>query len=320
MPTTSSKRLELYRRSVIVTGGHYSISTLLGSMLTLSPRLCTVFEPLNPKKFCSDRTLNVEHEYKYYDESRYAELRDGLMELMFADRMAAELLIRFRRIRDWEGASSWVFGAARDARKKAQPRPAVFKAPFAVFSARTMQQMDGLRVVLGVRHPCAWIESILRRDGGYDIANFDQPAIIEAMPDFADRIARYTREPPPPLEQAILAWQILASFQQRFLLPDRRTLLVRQDDLAIDPAGQARRLYEFVDIDPPASLPGFLDKTFLLEDRGNTDGDRSYIRRDARTVLGKWRERLSPEAQVRIRLAAGDLATGFGYQADDWKR
>lgn len=158
----NQKRLQLYRASVVVTGGHYSITTLLSAILSRSPHFTTVPEPLNPLFHFSNRTVPTTRAYEFFDEPRYAQLREGLMDIMFGDGFGPELLGRVSRVRSIRDAGILALATVGEVRKKLQWRPAIFQAPFAVFSVSTMQRVDGLRIVAGVRHPCAWIESILR--------------------------------------------------------------------------------------------------------------------------------------------------------------
>ena len=86
-------------RAIVVTGSFYSITTLLGTILSRSPRYNVIFEPTNFEPSPSYRMTGAEHWYEFYDESRYVELRAALLELMFGRGFGKEAVHRVRRIR-----------------------------------------------------------------------------------------------------------------------------------------------------------------------------------------------------------------------------
>jgi hypothetical protein len=182
-----------------------------------------------------------------------------------------------------------------------------------------MQQVDGMRVVLGVRHPCAWVESVVRRDGGFDFANLLQPALLEALPDHADRIRRFAAKRQEPLREAVLLWQVIQTFQAKYLLRNEHTALFRQEDLVAQPRAEARRLFAFARAAVPAGIDRFLAASFGGGAVDHTVGGSDYSRRDGRGVLQKWRERLSGAEQALIRIETEELAQSLGYGKADWE-
>ena len=315
----AERDLRLYRSSVLVTGGHYTLTTVIARLLACSPRFHTVTEPGQPFAPLWFRTLGSPHHYVYHDEAAYPELRAGLIRLMLGRGWAKEALSRALRVRSPGVATQVAAFTRRELKMRLSPRPAIFKAPYLTFSARSMQRADGMRVVLGMRHPCAWIESIVRRDRGFDFRNLLQPALLEALPEHADAIDRFAHEDRPALEQAILAWRVFQTFHARYLLGDERTLVVRQHDLVGSPRGAAERLFRFAGVDAPAGLDAFLRNAFEARRVDFTPGGPGrYTERDGRAVVEKWRQRLTPEEVALIRRETEELAAAFGYDETHW--
>lgn len=311
-------RMALYRSSVLVSGSHYSITTLLGAILAESTQFHMVHEPVNHESTISFRTVPMRHVYPCAVGAEYERLRAGLIRLMLGEGLAGALVHRATQVRSLRDIARLGRLVQRELPLVLRPRPAIFKAPLLAFTARSMQQVDGMKVVLGLRHPVAWIESVVRRDGGIDAQELMQEPLLDALPEFADRIRLFAREPQPPLQQAILLWQLVQTFHARYLLDDPRTMVVRQEDLVADPPATIAALFAFCGVANPPPMDAFIASHFSHSDVDNRAGQGDYVRRDAQAVLRKWRERVPVADQQLIRRETGELAARFGYTDADW--
>ena len=213
-----SDREALFANSVVVTGTHYSMSTLTGKIIGQAPEFHVVHEPLNAEPSLSYSSLNPEHWYEYYNGSRYDGMRAALYGYAYGAGAIKGTLDRLPRIRSARdvlrvGKYAWTNLAFR-----CRPRRVVFKDPFLAFSGADLQARDGLYVVLSVRHPCGFAESLKRRGRGFDFNNLsDQPALLEAMPDMAELIKEYAATTQPIVAQAALLWRVIYEFSKATL-------------------------------------------------------------------------------------------------------
>ena len=295
------------------------MTTLLGEVLALSPGFHLVIEPLNQRHPIGDRTLVLPHMYEYLDQDRYTGFRHQLERLIAGHGFARDAARKLGRVRSAREVKLLVRLVEHGLRLRHMPRPAIVKDPFLAFTARTMQQVDRVRVVIGVRHPGGWVESIVRTDGGFDFGQWlEQPAVLEALPDLAGRIAHFARQPQPPVVQAAFAWLCFQTFHARYMLGNELTLVVRQEDFVAGPREWAERLFGFAAVAIPPDLDRFLAKAFGASAIDHEGGDAQYTQRDGRAVLDKWRQRLTPEEQALIRRETEELASVFGYREQDW--
>lgn len=311
MPPTTTPD-QLYRASVIVTGTHYSATTLVGRMLECASEFHLLHEPLNAQPTLGYDSLAPEHWYEFYDEARYPQLRAALIRYLTAQGFAGEVARRALRIR----RPRQLLEVGRYVERKLpflrQAKPVIFKDPFLAFSARTMQREDGLKVVLTVRHPCGFAESLARKTGNFAFTDLLQPALLEALPGEADLIAKFAHEEQSPLEQAALLWRLVYGFAAQYLVDDPRTHVVRQDDLALEPDATLDALLAFLGIARNARFDAFIEDNLRAE-ATDYSGKGAYYRRNAKETLGKWRERLDAGDQARIMAIAGPYAGRFGY-------
>lgn len=317
MSETAATREELFRSSVVVTGTHYSMTTLTGRLLAAAPEFHLLHEPTNPEPTLSHDSLAPQRWFEFHAGERYGELRAALMRFQFAEGLGTEVRGRLAQIRSPRDALRVVRYLQRKLPLAREPRRVVFKDPFLAFSARELQQRDGLRVVLTVRHPAAFAESFIRAGNGFDFADLLQDDLVAMLPELEDEIALFARAPRPLAEQAALVWQAVYGFAARELISDARTFVLRQDRLVEDTSSSIDALFAFAGATRTPAVDRFATGNLGAEASDHSQGG-SYIRRDGQAVLGKWRQRLSRDEVGVIRTATGELAARYGYAEADW--
>ncbi|ABC64611.1 hypothetical protein [Erythrobacter litoralis] len=308
---------DLLQRSVVVTGTHYAATTVVGSLLATAPEFHMLHEPLNPEPTRSYDSIRPPHWYEYYDEARVDELQRGLVRMFGRTASVSELAKRTAGARSGQELMRALRYAQRKRPFVTSPRPAVIKDPFMAFSAATLQQKAGLKVVLCVRHPGAFAESFLRKSGQFDFRHLaGQPALLEKLPRDAAAIKAFAADPPSPEEQAALLWRVVYGFAASHLLADPRTCMIRQEDLAAAREATIDGLFAFAGATAGRDTARFVERNFTS---GPADHEgRSYIARDPEQAAGKWRERLGRQAIETVRALTGPLARDFGYVDASW--
>jgi hypothetical protein len=307
----------LLARSVIVTGAHYSATTLVGSLLHTAPEFHLLHEPLNPQPTLSYDSLRPPNWYEYYDDSRWRELHDGLAKMFRRNHVLPEFAARLAQARTTRELGQALRYAERKLPFLFRPKPAIIKGPFFSFSAFTMQQRAGCKIVLSLRHPGAFVESVVRKARGFTFADLArQPALLAMLPENADAILLHAREQRSPAEQAALLWKVVHGFAARYLLPDPRTTTVQQEEFVNSLEATADRLLAFAGGTKSAATRRFLRHNFTAE---AGEGDpASYIRRDPQMAMTKWRSRLSSEEIALVRSLTEEIAAAFGYDEASW--
>ncbi|WP_284123975.1 hypothetical protein [Parerythrobacter aestuarii] len=303
--------------SVIVTGTHYSATTLVGALLATAPEFHLLHEPLNPQPTLSYDSLRPPQWYAFYGEDHFERLQRGLIPMLRRRAIVPELLRRASRVRSGKEFGQVARYAQRRLPMLIAPRPAILKDPFLAFTARTLQQCAGTKVVLCLRHPGGFAESMVRKAGQFDFNDLvDQPALMEQLPDEAETIRHFAREPQPPLAQAALLWRVVYGFAERQLLPDKRTAMVRQEDFMGTREVTARRLLAFAGGSESPRLGRFLRRNFRTD--APSGNGTSYIRRDPQLATTQWRSALSAEEVRVVRDMTEPLAARLGYSAESW--
>lgn len=305
---------KFFSRSVIVTGTHYSMSTLIGRILAKSYNFKFVHEPLNAEPTLGYAALDSERWYEYYDDSRYAELKKSLIEIMNGNVNLIKYFLRVKHINTAKDIGRTAKYLLTMIKFKCQQKRAVFKDPFMVFSARHLQHNDGLFIVLCVRHPCAFAESIKRRTNGFEFKNLLQPSLLKTMPDLAQRIEEYAEIDQPLICQAALLWRVVYEFADIYYRSSGKTITIRQEDFSLRPNFEIQKLFSEINADFSHSVKKYVSE--LCKEEGSIDfgsNQSSYIKRNPVSATNKWKVRLSEKEIEQVLSIVGNLPQRYGY-------
>jgi hypothetical protein len=308
---------ELFQASVVVTGTHYSMSTLVGQILGQAPEFNVVHEPLNAEPTLGYNALGPDNWYEYYAGKRYTEMRAALRGYMFGEGLAGQTLSRSLKIRSRHDLLRVGKYVQTNLALKRHPRRAVFKDPFLAFSGYLLQKHDGLPIVLCLRHPCAFAESLKRRGSGFDFTGLArQPALLAEFPaETTERIEYFSREKQPVIDQAALLWKAVYGFAADHYLASPNTHLIRQEDLAHDPIPVVDALFAALGATRTAEVDNFLKASLQAETPADfAHNGSSYVHRNARETTVKWKSRLSLEEIKSITQIVGESGAAFGYK------
>ena len=315
---------------MLVTGMPRSGTSWVGKILDASGRVVYINEPLNPSHppgrspgvFRADvrtRFLYVTEENadEFTDPFRQMlELRYHVVDELRRNHSAADLL---RLVKYW---NSFVRGRLRG-------RRALVDDPFAVFSANWLARRFGCRVVVVVRHPAAIVSSRKRLGHTIDFGHLlSQPLLVrDWLEPFRGEMEALRRGAPDLVAQGTLLWRMIYFVVSAQLRRGAPFLVVRHEDLAVDPLREYATLYASLD------LP-FTEKAREAIVRSSTGGrdDRGHawsistagISRtgfrplDSSVHARAWREQLTPAEIERVRTLTADVAARF-YADADWE-
>ena len=304
------------RRPILVTGGHRSGTGWVGEMLAAAPApsLAYIWEPFS----LVARPGITDPPFRYWftyvcpeNEGEYVgRVRDTLM---FRYHTAAEL----RSIRSPKDVGRFVrdrYATARNRRIKAVP---LFKDPIALFSAAWLADTFGMDVLMLIRHPAAFVGSILKQGWDHDFGHFlAQPLMMrDQLGSFDEEIRRYAAEPQPRLDQAILLWNLIHHQILRFreVRPDWTYRL--HEDLSREPVEGFQELYERYGL----TWTDDVRRTIEAHSGGDNPAvttDAASHKRDSRAAITAWKQRLTSEQIDLIRTRTEPIAKEFYVDAD----
>jgi hypothetical protein len=199
--------------------------------------------------------------------------------------------------------------------------------PYMVFAAEWLADRLDCRVVMLVRHPAGIVSSLKRIGPGWadnlpDIAA--QPELIARyLRDHADDLQRAAREPLDPVGHGALLWLLIHSAIAQQAERHPEFVVVRYEDLAMDPEAGFRDLYERIGLPYTARAENAVRSGSMAGPAARTNpwgrvglGRTAYQPMDSRANAWAWRERLAPGEAAQIIAATRPVAERF-YRADE---
>ena len=301
---------------ILVTGAHRTGTTWVGKMLAAHPQTAYISEPLNVLHRPGVLRAPVDHWYAYItkeNEGRYLPAFQELLTFRY------HLLDEIRSLRSRKdllrmGRDSLIF---LNGRLRGQ-RP-LLKDPFAVFSNPWFAERLNCKVVITVRHPAGFASSLKRLNWPFDFSDLlAQPALVRDHLE-SDRAEMESMPTDDIIGQASLLWRmvyrVVASTRKQH--PD--FIVVRHEDLSLDPLAGYRQLYEALGLDYTDKVQQTILNSSGSENPTELSKKKVHsVKLDSRTNMGNWKKRLSVEEIARVRRITGEVAHIF-YPEHEWQ-
>ena len=284
-------------RPILVTGIHRSGTTWLGRMLEQAPGLRYLYEPFNDEIDASlyGRVMPTSFTYvcKENEEEYFAFVKSVLR-------------------------GSW----KTQVKSVIQPKRVVWKDPHAFFSAPWMHETFDMNVVVIIRHPAAFILSIIDKNWPYDFNNLlQQPLLMKnELVDYSEAIhSLASAEEDDIIAQGCLLWNIIYERAQAYQAQYPNWSFIKHEEIASDPGPGFEQLFQNLALPFPNevrnrileySAPG--QSISADQSKGNT------LKRDSKALTQKWKKRLSQEDVSRIR-ALTEASASHYYSPDSWE-
>ena len=161
--------------------------------------------------------------------------------LRFRYKVIAEL----RSVRNPKDAARLVRDRSRFAswrRRKARP---LLKDPIAIYSAEWLDDTFDMDVIVLIRHPAAFVNSIVSRQLRHPFDHFlRQPLLMrDVLAPYASEISRFADVEQPLLDQGILLWNLLHAPIERYQRERLSWTFLRLEDVASAPDASFRAVY-----------------------------------------------------------------------------
>ncbi len=303
-------------RPILVTGAHRSGTTWVGKMLAAGGQAAYISEPLNVLHRPGVLRTPVRYWYTYIHEGNEAEFLPGLQDtISFRYHLVKELgSLRSGKDLARMGRDVTIF-----LRGRIQRKIPLVKDPFAVFSAPWFARRLNCKVVITARHPAAFASSLKRLDWPFDFADLlAQPKLMQDWlePFRKEMIAE--KENPDAIRSASLLWLVIYSFVKECTKQKPDFILVRHEDLSVDPVKGFEELYSRLGL----TFTSRAEKTILKASSSENPGELARgathsVRLDSRSNLQNWKRRLTPEEIQSIRRLTGELCDHY-YPDQSW--
>lgn len=300
---------------ILVTGAHRSGTTWVGRMLAADAHTSYISEPLNVLHRPGVFGARVQHWYQYITPENEAGYLPAFHQLMhyryhFFSELAS-LRSRKDALRMGRDLSTFLIGRLRGQRP-------LLKDPFAVFSAPWFAQRLNCRVVITIRHPGGFASSLKRLNWNFDFSHLlSQPLLMRDQLE-ADRADMQSMPADDIVGQAALLWRLIYRFVHSTRTLHPGFILVRHEDLSLDPPAGYRALYDSLGLTYDSAVHDTILNASSSENPTELSRKKVHsVKLDSRASMNSWKKRLTSAEVDRIRQLTGDVAAHF-YADSDW--
>lgn len=300
---------------ILVTGAHRTGTTWVGKMLAASPQVAYISEPLNVGHRPGVLRAPVSKWYTLICAENEAQYLPAFRDMLgFRYGLWCEIRsLRSRKDFLRMGRDFSIFLRGRLLRQ----RPLI-KDPFAVFSAPWFAERLGCCVVITVRHPAAFASSLKRLNWPFDFRDLlEQPLLMQRWLD-VDRAEMESIQSDDIVGQAALLWRMIYRVVARTMKLHPLFIVVRHEDLSLDPVSGYRDLYAALDLDFTPKVEETILNASSSENPTELSKKKAHaVKLDSRANLDNWKKRLSEDEIMRIRKMTGKTAKLF-YSDEEW--
>ena len=298
-------------KNILVTGSHRSGSTWTGMVLASGGEVLYVQEPFNvlhKKRYETPVKYWFEYVDNEDDVERQAEFASYLRRFTRFD--MARLKEDFGLTKSIAQYPRTIYGAFR---KNFVSRKLI-KDPLALFSAEWLAEHFDMNVVVLVRHPAAFAESIRARDMRHDFNDFlAQPLLMHKhLSSFRTDIEDFMQTPSRQadiFEHAALLWNIIHHQILYYKEKYPNWIFVRHEDLSRQPFEAFGKLFDELGL-------SFNEKAQKYLQESTQSAANSRLKRNSADNVFKWKKNLTPQEQTFIQDRTGDIARHF--YSENW--
>ena len=306
---------ELALTPILVTGAHRSGTTWVGKMLAADALIAYISEPLNVLHRPGVFRAKVAHWYQYICDENESEYLSAFQQLLDFDYHLWDEIRSLRSLKDFlrMGRDFRVFSNGL-----MHGQRVLIKDPFAVFSVPWFAKKLNCKVVVTVRHPAAFANSLKRLNWPFDFNDLlDQPLLMRDHLELYQPEMRAMKSD-DIVGQAALLWKMVYRwiYTAREMNPD--FTVVRHKDLSRDPVNAYRALYASLDLDYTPRVEEMILNSSSSDNPVELSRRKTHsVRLDSLASVDNWKKQLTVDEIKRVRQITEEVSHLY-YSDSEW--
>ncbi|MDX1416601.1 MAG: sulfotransferase [Candidatus Promineifilaceae bacterium] len=302
-------------RPILVTGSHRSGSTWVGRMIARSPAVEYIHEPFNILPQAGIYSGELKYWFTYICDDNSSVYYDYLKKCIDFEYPLGRKVKAIRKPRD---GLRVVRNYGRLTVKRVKKKRLLIKDPLALFSAAWLARTFDMNVVVLIRHPAAFAGSLKQANWPFPFEHLrDQPLLMrDRLADFATEIEVFTAQQKDIIDQAVLLWNIIHSTILEYKHRFDNWYFVRHEDVSSDPTTEFHKIFHWLDLEYSQSVQNEI-LSFSRSSSSDKLEELLAIKRDSKSTIWNWKNRLTKEEIERIRVGTAHISSEF-YDKGDW--
>ena len=311
------------RRGILVTGSHRSGSTWLGKMIALSPEVGYIHEPLNP---ISNRTgkfkLNLKNWYQYVEDLPIDKAYQAYKQtLSFNYSISDEL----NYINNWRDVARLIRDFSAFKWYSLTGKRPLLKDPFALFSADWLSENFDLFIIVLIRHPAAFVNSLKKANWHFPFDNLlvQNNLINTRLYKFSASIKDAAENDWDIVEQGILLWNVVHDTIYNYwksFSDSESWIFLRHEDVSAGPEEEYGWLYNRLGLEYTKKIKEGIRNCSTSGnpvDMSKVKGKQQGIKRDSKANRMVWKNQLTKKEIEKIKSETYHISSCF-YSDNEW--
>jgi glutaredoxin-related protein len=308
---------------ILVTGAHRSGTTWVGKMLAADALTAYISEPLNVLHRPGIFRAKVPHWYQYICDENESEYLSAFQQLLDFDYHLWDEIRSIRSLKDFlrMGRDFRVFSNGL-----MHGQRLLIKDPFAVFSAPWFAKKLNCKVVITVRHPAAFANSLKRLNWPFDFNDLLDQSLLMRDHLEAHRDEMQAIKSDDVIGHAALLWKLVyhsvhsilrqAQDGAREANPD--FIVVRHKDLSHDPVNGYRSLYASLGLDYTPRVEEIILNSSSSDNPVELSRRKTHsVKLDSLASVDNWKKRLTEDEIKRVREITEEVSHWY-YSDNEW--
>jgi len=300
------------KKNILVTGAHRAGTTWVGRVLASGNELFYIHEPFNLNRNKEYNTpLKYWFEYIGENEQKQKIFSDYITYLSSGNFFC----LRDRIIKGKYFKIPYYFYCELNKFRNKKKRKVV-KDPIAVFSADYFAEYLNYDVLILIRHPAAFAESLKNKNWKHDFKHFIhqeemiQKVLYPFLPEIYDSVNNEKTSNYDIIQSSILLWNLIYWRVLEYKKKYRNWIFVRHEDLSLNPISEFSKICTLLNICFNSKIKSYIIKT-------TKDSGVSGKKRNSRQNVTKWTKELTKEEIRRIYDGTKKISSYF-YSKKDW--
>ncbi len=301
-------------KPILLTGSHRSGSTWVGQMIAASPSIAYIHEPFNIKHPPGICGAEFNYWFTYVcnnNESQYYQHIKNT--LGFRYQVSKEIKVR-SGLRSYMGMLKELFRFSKNRFLNKRP---LMKDPIAVFSADWLADRFNMDVIVLIRHPAAFAGSLKKANWKHPFDHFlKQPLLMkDHLAEFEPEIKEFANHDKSTIEQATLLWNLIYHMILHYKKSHPDWIFVKHENISANPISEFEMIFRKLNLEFTPKVQRIIGEYSVAKNKE----EQSLIKRDSKSNIWLWKERLTKDEINLIRERTDRIAKYF-YSEDDWDR
>lgn len=293
---------------LLICGLHRSGTTYVGKIAAKSD--CVIVdEPFNEQ--WGVEGVPVVYPFAENDDSPYASFIDEVMRINRPwnkkPHVLSSKLMKDKVYALTGGISGLRWGILRWRKRLGlMPERVCLKDPFATLALPYIVSAFGALAVCIVRHPAAIHYSTQKQGWRFNASNLrNQPLLIERYgKDIPDK--HWTTADESAAAGIALLWKMMVRVNTAFAEKDDRLLMIRHEDLCLDPENTARKIFLHLGLKSTPAVFAYVASMASGERAEAKANELFSFKRDSKALVDCWRGKLAQSDEKILREIVGD--------------